>query len=298
LLGDVYAAIFLQQVYHHYKNKDHQPFYKFLAPCSSEYYRKGDSWIDELSFTYTQLNRAIRTVATRTSSTRKKPGANKDHILFFDHAEIDTTGKVLNSNALVLYWTHQDRRTWWMVNLPLFKSLSKVANSPNPQNTDQPNDESSISLIGNPAIRFPHAETSNIEKNIAEPQSQFSTLEKHSLRTAMKLDQEGINSNEYTQVVAKACSITSNLCSSQMGEEILCAARSLQAARRSQEQIALVAHWWRSHFWKGKRGTPPRPNDLLDMYGAAESFYRNGEDGDCCKVFIKQWRSTNELEAE
>jgi hypothetical protein len=296
ILGNVYATIFLQQVHHHYKNKGYKPFYKFLAPCSSEYYRKGDSWIEELSLTYTQLNRAIRTVATRTSSTRKNPGANKDHILSFDYAEIDATGKVLNSNALVLHWTNRDRRTWWMVNLPLFMSLLQVANLSNPQNADQLIDESSVSVIGNPAIRFPHAETSNIEKSIADPQSQFPTFEKHLLRTEMNPYQEGISLNEYAQIIARACSVTSNLCSSEMAEEILSAARSFQAAKRSLEQIVLSGHWWKSHFWKGQRGTPPRPNDLLDMYGAAESFYRNGQGGDCCRGFIEQWRSTNELE--
>jgi hypothetical protein len=298
ILGNVYAAIFLQQAYHRYKNNGDKPFYKFLAPCPSEYYRNGDAWIEELSFTYSQLNRAIGTVATRISSTRKKPGANKDHILSFDYAEVDATGKVLNSNALVLYWTNRDRRTWWMVNLPLYISLLEVANSPNPQNADQLIDEPPISLIGSPAIRFPHAETSNIEKSIAKPQSQFSTLEKHSLGTAMNPDQEGFSLNEYAQIIARACSVTPNLCSSEMGEEILSAARSFQAAKRSLEQIVLSGHWWKCHFWKGQRGTPPRPNDLLDMYGAAESFYTSGAGGDCCRVFIEQWRSTNELEAE
>ncbi|HEX5733997.1 MAG TPA: hypothetical protein VF131_14275 [Blastocatellia bacterium] len=298
LLGNVYAAIFLQQAYHRYRNNGEKPFYKFLAPCSSEYYRKGDSWIEELSFTYSQLDRAIRTVATRISSTRKKPGVNKSLILSIDQLELDTAGMVLNSNALVLHWINRDRRTWWMVNLPLYISLLQIDNSPNQKKADQLIEDSAISLISNPAIRFPHAETSNIEKRITSPQNHFSALEKHLLRTTISPDLGDGSLNQYAHVVASACSVTFKLCSSDMADEILSTAQSLQAANRSLEQILLVGHWWKSHFWKGQRGTPPRPNDLLDMYGAAESFYRNGEGDDCCRVAVRQWRSTHGLEPE
>lgn len=288
LLGDVYAAIFLQQVYHRYRSNGEKPFYKFLAPCSSEYYRKGDSWIEELSFTYSQLDRAMRAVATRISSTKKNPGANKNLILSIDQVELGAAGMVLNPNVFVLHWTNRDRRTWWMVNLPLYINLLQVANSPNCQKADQLINESSISLIINPAIRFPHAEIPNIDKSTPAHRDHFSTLEKHLLRPTISLDQGNGTLNQYAHVVARACSVTFKLCSREMADEILSTAQSLQAANRSLEQIMLVGHWWKSHFWKGQRGTPPRPNDLLDMYGAAESFYRNGKGGDCCRVSVQQ----------
>lgn len=298
LLGDVYATIFLQQVYHRYMNNGDKPFYKFFTPCSSEYYRKGDSWIEELSFTYSQLKRAIGTVSTKTSSTRKQPGSSKNLLLSIAQVELSATGKVLNAEALVLYWTDRDHRTWWMVNRPLFISLLQIAGFPNPQNADQLIDESPISLIGSPAIGFPHAKTSNIDKNIAAPQRQIFPLEKQLLETQPASVQKDISLNQYVRGIDEACYVNRGLCSTEMAEEILSAARSFQVAGRSVEQIALVGHWWKNHYWKGQKGTPPRPNDLLDMYGAAENFYTSGDASDCCRVFIEQWRSANGLEAE
>ena len=298
LLGSVYAALFLQQAYHRFRNNGDKPFYKFLAPCSSDYYRRGDSWVEELSFTFSQLKRAIRTVATRISSTRKSQGTNKNQVLSVDRVELNTTGTMSNSSGLVLYWTKRDRRTWWMVNLPLFSSLLEAAYVSNMQNDHQEIDESSIRLFDNSTIRFPHAEITNIEKGTAAPQNQFSTSEEHLLQPKISHPHESLGLNEYARTIADSCSITLHLCSNEIADEVLAAARSLVASRCSLEEIVLVGHWWKSHFWKGQRGTPPRPNDLLDMYGAAEDFYSNEKSGDCCLRFIGQWRFNNDLEAE
>lgn len=287
-LGSVYAAILLQQAYHRYRNNGNKPFYKFLAPCSNDYYRRGDSWIEELSFTSTQLNRGIEIVATRISSTRKKQGANRDQVLSIDRVELNAFGKMSNSNALVLYWTNRDRRTWWMVNLPLFSSLLEVAHISNLQNDHQQVAESSISLLNSSLIRFPHAEITTTERSTEEllsnskvhPSCEDSTL------------------NGYARTVAGACSIALNLCSHEIAYQVSAAAGSFQASGYSLEEIVLVGHWWKNYFWKGQSGTPPRPNDLLDMYGAANDFYSNERGGDCCRRFIEQWRSAYDLEAE
>src|SRR5215216_639606 len=290
VLGDIYAAIFLQQIFYRFKGNQYRPFYKFIFPCTNEFYRKGDSWLEELVFTRRQIQRAINKVSTRISATKKCKRQDRNEVLSHTIADLDETGKMANSNALILYWFTRDHMTWWTVNTPLLLHTLQIAQSTNTRFVNQSLIESSSGPMRKMSNGLPHAEITNRENHNRSFRNGLSSeKEPHSDGTpSTSLLPEIV---EYVDVVAQICCINMNLCSPLLESEVIETAKHFRNASRTFKQIVLIGHWWRHHFWKGQRGTPPRPNDLLDIYGAAESFYMAGEGGNCCKVFIEQWRS-------
>lgn len=97
------GAILLQQIaWYWYANKE-KPFYKFIQPCEHEMYREGDSWTEELSFSYSELTTALSNFASKV--------------------EGGTSKKELSDNHSVIYWTDADRVTWWQFNGETFEKL-------------------------------------------------------------------------------------------------------------------------------------------------------------------------------
>ena len=295
ILGDVYATIFLQQAFYRFKSNQYRPFYKFISPCASRFYRSGDSWLEELAFTRRQIQRAIKKVSTRISATKRCQGQDKDLVLSDTVVELDAMGKMANSNALVLYWFTRDHKTWWIVNTPLLLDTLRIAQFTNARFVDQSLTETSSGLLHKTCSGFPHAEKTNRENHNKLSYIGLSTEKKPQIERG---DSTSPEIAQYVDLVAQLCGIKLNLCSPILESKIIEIARHFHNAQRTFEQIVLIGHWWRHHFWKGQRGTPPTPSDLLDMYGVAESFYRKGEGGDCCRVAVQQWRSTHGLEAE
>lgn len=101
ITGSVTAAILLQQILYRWSNNGCRPFYKYKEVCDADDYRPGDSWCEELAFSRDEFDSALKRIAQKVS--RKVP---KD------------------TNALVWYWTMQDRKTWYELN---YSALRKAA---------------------------------------------------------------------------------------------------------------------------------------------------------------------------
>lgn len=120
LTGSVLSAILLQQILFRFEGKNYETFYKFIQPCNHDLYKKGDSWTEELAFTYSEFTTAMKYIGTKITK-----GVKKQDFMTIDFAEFNEVGKFINSNRLVLYWTDASRVTWYWLNIWLLASALK-----------------------------------------------------------------------------------------------------------------------------------------------------------------------------
>lgn len=107
LTGSVTSTILVQQILFWSKKKNHQPFYKFKAPCSHEKYKEGDSWTEELGFGLSEFDTALKKIGTKITKGTSK--------------ELAFKGKT--AQHLVIYWTDSSRVTWYHLNVNLLRYL-------------------------------------------------------------------------------------------------------------------------------------------------------------------------------
>ena len=101
ITGSVTATILLQQLIYWANIKEWQDFYKFKEPCKNKLYKKGDSWTEELGFTRWEFDGALKKIAVKIT---KGVSLNKEF-----------------KNNLVVYWTDNNRLTWYKVNKRLLE---------------------------------------------------------------------------------------------------------------------------------------------------------------------------------
>lgn len=81
-LGSVSSAIVLQQIFYYHraaKRQGKNRFYKFREPCSHEYYRKGDSWSEQLGISSKVFDSAIKRIGQKLTKGSKKDGTALVH---------------------------------------------------------------------------------------------------------------------------------------------------------------------------------------------------------------------------
>lgn len=120
MTGSTNGSILLQQIMYRWYANGEKPFYKFLQPCEHDLYREGDSWSEEIGFSYSELQTALDKFATKITRGESKTKAEKE--------------------SAVIYWTDADRITWWQFNPDTFDLLynsekSNYLESDNPRNT-------------------------------------------------------------------------------------------------------------------------------------------------------------------
>lgn len=100
LIGDVKAAILLEQIVYWWEKQGCKSFYKFTSPPLSDHpkYRVGDSWTEELNFSESEFNTARRKIAAKVFK-----GSSKAELL---------------ETHYVLYWTDRYRVTHYQLNEP------------------------------------------------------------------------------------------------------------------------------------------------------------------------------------
>lgn len=107
IFGSTNAAIFIERVRHWFEENHYEPFYKFFEPCSHELYREGDSWLEELGFSYEEASTVLKKIGTKITRGKSKNEAMKEGIL--------------------LYWTDSNRVTWYFLNLINFAAKVHAA---------------------------------------------------------------------------------------------------------------------------------------------------------------------------
>lgn len=114
MTGSVLGAILLQQILFRFDHGNCEKFYKFAQPCKHKLYKEGDSWIEELGFSRTELANALKKIGTKS-----KKGTNKAELMSVDKPDFDDKGYLKNSAQLVVYWTDKSRVTWYWLNTAL-----------------------------------------------------------------------------------------------------------------------------------------------------------------------------------
>jgi hypothetical protein len=105
ITGSVTATILLQQIIFLYKRNNYQPFYKFKQSCEHRFYKVGESWCEELGFSKSEFDIALKLIAVKVNSN------NRDN----------------PPPAMVYYWITQDRTTFFEVNLEyLNQEVSRI----------------------------------------------------------------------------------------------------------------------------------------------------------------------------
>ena len=109
ITGSVTAAILLQQITFRSKQVGWQPFYKFRGPCDHRLYKPGDSWTEELGFSGSEFDTALGKIGTKIVK-----GKSKGDVL-----------QLTDPTSLVLYWTTNDRVTYYDLNKELLGNCIK-----------------------------------------------------------------------------------------------------------------------------------------------------------------------------
>lgn len=108
LAGDGNTALFLRQCLFWWQALGRRPFYKFNAPAPNQSaYRPGDSWLEELGLSRSQFETARKRVAVKVAGK--------------DLAQIEAA---LAAGALVVYWTEEDHKTWYLLNEAHLRALA------------------------------------------------------------------------------------------------------------------------------------------------------------------------------
>ena len=99
LTGSATGSIFFSQVLYWFRKNGNKPFYKFNAPCDHPLYRPGDSWGDELGYSWAEI-----------STARKRVAAKIDARMTEDQ-RLD-----IRNQHMIVYWMTRDRLTFYDVN--------------------------------------------------------------------------------------------------------------------------------------------------------------------------------------
>jgi hypothetical protein len=138
--GSVNATILLQQVMFWWEKQKCKPFYKFFQPPKKPHqnYKNGDSWVEELGFTISELRGALDKVGKRLTKDDCK---NLEKAL---------------SGVFFGYFTDQHHLTWFYFNENYFNQQMSLiyTKSPNQDSLSgkSPSQDSSSGEIRNPDL--------------------------------------------------------------------------------------------------------------------------------------------------
>lgn len=99
ITGSALSAILLSQIIFWDEIKKGEPFYKFIFPCEHKACQTGDTWSDELGFSRSEFNTALKKIGKRI-----KP------------SEVNEIDMENDDAALVYYWTDVSRLTYYWLN--------------------------------------------------------------------------------------------------------------------------------------------------------------------------------------
>lgn len=128
LTGDPLAALLLQEIIYFWHLKERKPFYKFRAPCHNPLYKEGDAWTEELEWSVSKFDHALKIIGTKI-----RHGESKKTVLATDmpqraagESNAQFLARLTDALAcMVIYWTDSNHVTWYQVNESL---LAKFIN--------------------------------------------------------------------------------------------------------------------------------------------------------------------------
>jgi len=104
----VNSIILLQQIMYWWKISKEKKFYKFKDSCNHKLYKEGDSWCEELGFTKTEFDNALKNIAYKKGKISKTKQFKKQE------------------EAFVIFYTDANRLTWYDINEDLLSKAIKL----------------------------------------------------------------------------------------------------------------------------------------------------------------------------
>jgi predicted RNA-binding Zn-ribbon protein involved in translation (DUF1610 family) len=109
-VGSISAAVLLQQMVFNWNRNGQKAFYKFKGPCEHRLCKDGDSWLEEIGFTRSEFDTALKKIAVK-----KTQGVSME--------------QAYQANMPIVYWTAPSRVTYYDINLDaLFALIAKAYN--------------------------------------------------------------------------------------------------------------------------------------------------------------------------
>jgi Tfp pilus assembly protein FimT len=135
ICGSATAVLLFSQLLYWFEKNDYQEFYKFISPCQNQAYKEGDSWTEELGFSYEEFSTAFSKIGEKFVSKTKFEEGFENEKMFYSY-----TDKIKGL-------------TYWGINKNLIeKNLSEVYENsklPNLGKSNYVNRESQITELGN-----------------------------------------------------------------------------------------------------------------------------------------------------
>lgn len=284
LVGSVLGAIYLQQVTHYWKVSGGQrAFYKFAAPCSHKLYREGDSWLEVLAYTRSEL-----TTAQACSSTKIIKGVSKAGVLEDVLPQLDGP-RLLNSANLVAFWTDGERVTWYQLNVGLLgRALRQI-------------------YLGNAGFRNSYVMQDSVVAGNAGFPSTFSTESTHGVSAYMAPENSNKQTEAQRQASANVPEWTPKPGQPSKGElfDALCkicqfnyyrakmrarmefdeVLRSLKEDNRSAgDLLEKFGPAWLT-FWRCLQGNnrPPTPAEVAELYDQVINYEANAQEAETAR---------------
>ncbi len=112
LCGTVSATILFSQLLYWFKKNDFDPFYKFITPdVKNSLYKEGESWVEELGFSYKEFANAFDHIGARHKSKT-----------LYEAAENEFVNKKEKEMMFSLYQEKTTGKTWFNINLELVEN--------------------------------------------------------------------------------------------------------------------------------------------------------------------------------
>lgn len=118
IAGTMKGAIFLAQAVYWHGIMGGKPFYKFKEPCNSPYYKKGQSWCEELGLSKREFNACLSTIGKKIKQNDAR-----------------------DPNVLIHFWVDFRRLTYYEINIDLYAKLKNEYYQKIAEHLDMPNSE-------------------------------------------------------------------------------------------------------------------------------------------------------------
>lgn len=155
LTNNINAAILLSQINYWWFERKQTVFYKFAAPCGHRLYKPGDSWQEELAFTRTELETALKHIGSKI-----RPNVDTAELRDVYGSLYDGTGELPPVERIVLYWRDSDNVTWYELNTELQeahldRTYSECRN-PAFANVEMPHYPANVETLHSSNVEMPH----------------------------------------------------------------------------------------------------------------------------------------------
>lgn len=190
--------------------------------------------------------------------------------------------RALQSSSILASATDRGKRGWlvvldsewidWRVMRHNYPDPQPQSTSNQRRDSDVENDERSVNAAStqnerrnldvDPIYKEDHLDQDSLGDDATRKRAAASGGKK---KTRAKTETEP-GYQDMFEAIATVCKLDLKLCTSAQRLQASSAAKKLLGAQKQAEHVIKFGEWWAKHDWRGKRGEPPRPSQILDSW--------------------------------